>query len=397
MSRNITESIKKVVEKIQSIVNTQEKYTVDGDETCKHWLKSLNIDKTIRLFPNFYSAWLTYENKNYLVLVNHKFQDKIPHFLQEETLNSGAWVAIVDQLELPLTGASNILQEILESDWEINQQGFKQVQFDTVIGNFSLKDCFSTISLYKIISRFTQKEELSQITGICLSKSKSYCLLPYSTEILQGFKNTFESGNQYIPFENILASYVASDFKFAYLDLYRCIERLQSLYFFKPFYDKLELTDKSLEDFYNYFYENTKLEPKFADSLKKLLESININYRYEYLNRNNKNKKQNNLDILKNQIKNFHDDYDDNIQSEPKLEEFLKKLLESIESIDKNTNKQNAIPSGYLNDLRNQIVHLRPNHKNDLLPKNPGDWNLLILDMLTIVQEIYKANQDLLT
>lgn len=123
------------------------------------------------------------------------------------------------------------------------------------------------------------------------------------------------------------------------MDLYRCIERLQPLYFFKPFYDKLGLTGKSLEEFYNDFFENTKLEPKFQDSLQKLMKSVTINYKYTYQQ-------------------------------------------------DINT---------YLYKLRNQIVHLRPNQKNDLLPEISDDWNLLILDMLKIVQELYKNNQDLLS
>ncbi|WP_242027409.1 hypothetical protein [Sphaerospermopsis sp. FACHB-1094] len=341
MTRNIINSIKKVVEKIQAVVNTPEKYTIDGDETCKHWLEYLKIDNKIRLFPNFYSSWINYENENYLVLVNHKFLSHIPYFLQEENINAGAWVGIVDELELPLIGDTDILQEILESDWEINPRGFKQVQFDTVVGNYSLKDCFSNISLYKIIGRFTQKEELNQITGISLTESRNYCLLPYSPEVLQEFKNTFENGSKYIPFENILASYVASDFKFAYLDLYRCIEGLQPLYFLKDFYDKLALNNKSIQDFYIDFYETTKLEPKLEDSFKKLLDSININYKY--------------------------------------------------------ADKQNYSPDKYLYRLRNQIVHLRPQQTNDLIPKSIDCWNLLMLDMLTIIQNLYVANKNLLS
>lgn len=341
MSRNITKSIKRILEKIQVAVNTSEKYTIYGDDNSQNWLKHLKIDNKIRLFPNFYSSWITHRHENYLVLVNHKFLSHIPHFLQEENINAGAWVAIIDELELPLIGDTDILQEILESDWEINPQGFKQVQFDTIVGNYSLKDCFPNISLYKIIGRFTQKEELNQITGIALTASNSYCLLAYSSEVLQQFKNTFEMGNKYIPFENILASYVASDFKFAYLDLYRCIEGLQPLYFLKDFYDKLAFNNKSLQDFYIDFYETTKLEPKLEDSLKKLLYSININYKY--------------------------------------------------------ADKQNYSQSLYLYKLRNQIVHLRPKQTNDLIPKSIDEWNFLILDMLRIVQELYNNNQNLLT
>ncbi|MFM7363734.1 MAG: hypothetical protein ACKO11_04360 [Cuspidothrix sp.] len=348
MSITIKISIANVINKIKSVVTTQENYTIYGDDTCENWLKYLKIDNKVRLFPDFYSAWLIYQNNNYLVLVNHEFLSKIPSFLQEEDINSGIWVGIIDQLDLSIkkdTDESK-LEEILEGEWNINKKGYKEVNIEVEINGVSVKDYFPNIDLYKIISRFSEKEELSQITGIALTESSGHCLLPYSPDVLQEFRNIFDNGNKYIPFDNILASYVASDFKFAYLDLYRCIERLQPLYFFKPFYDKLALTGKSLEDFYNDFYENTKLEPKFQDSFKKLLESINVDYQYQYPNKNN---------------------------------------------------EQNTSPSSYLNNLRNQIVHLRPNQKNDLLPKTPSDWNLLILDMLKIVQKLYNTNQNLLS
>jgi len=330
------------MEKFISVMSTNENYTIYGDETSINWLKFLTIDNQVRLFPDFYSAYITYEYDHYLVLVNHEFKVSIPSFLEEKTINSGAWTAIIDELDIPLKKDIDIskLEELLESEWDTNLQGFKVVNFEQEINGFRLTDCFTSISLYKIISRFTRKEELNQITGIALTKNSSYCLLPYSPDVLKEFKNTFENGNQYIPFENILASYVASNFKFAYLDLYRCIEALQPLFFLKAFYDQLALTGKSLQSFYSDFYETTKLEPKLEDSLNKLLGSISINYLY--------------------------------------------------------AKKDNIISGSYLYKLRNQIVHLRPNQKNDLLPKSIDDWNLLIFDMLTIVQELYKANQNLL-
>jgi hypothetical protein len=347
MNRNIIKSIKRVVEKIKAVINTEENYSIYGDDTSEDWLTHLKIDNKIRLFPDFYSAWLTYEKSHYLVLVNRGFSSQFPSFLQEETLNSGAWVVIIDELDLFIKKDADrsILEEILDNEWKTektkNGEEFKSVKIDEEINGYTLKDFFPNIYLYKIIDRFTQKEELNQITGIALTESNSYCLLPYSAEVLQEFKNTFENGNQYIPFENILASYVASDFKFAYLDLYRCIEGLQPLYFLKAFYDKLELKDKSVQDFYSNFYETTRLEPKLEDSLNKLLGSISINYQY--------------------------------------------------------ADKQNYSASYYLYKLRNEIVHLRPKQINDLIPKSINDWNFLILDMLTIVQELYKSNQDLLT
>jgi hypothetical protein len=234
MNRNIIKSIKRVVEKIKAVINTEENYSIYGDDTSEDWLTHLKIDNKIRLFPDFYSAWLTYEKSHYLVLVNRGFSSQFPSFLQEETLNSGAWVVIIDELDLFIKKDADrsILEEILDNEWKTektkNGEEFKSVKIDEEINGYTLKDFFPNIYLYKIIDRFTQKEELNQITGIALTESNSYCFLPYSAEVLQEFKNTFENGNKYIPFENILASYVASDFKFAYLDLYRCIEGLLS-------------------------------------------------------------------------------------------------------------------------------------------------------------------------
>ncbi len=119
MSRNIIISIKRVVEKISNVIHTKETYTIHGDSTCMDWLKFLNIDNKIRLFPNFYSAWLTYRNFHYLVLVNHEFSSQFPSFLQEETLNSGAWIVIIDELDLSIKKDADIsiLEEILDNEW----------------------------------------------------------------------------------------------------------------------------------------------------------------------------------------------------------------------------------------------------------------------------------------
>ncbi|HAT76756.1 MAG TPA: hypothetical protein DCS19_07900 [Flavobacterium sp.] len=358
MSKNMTDSIERVIEKVKNAVDDkrikQKKYTIDGNSTSKQWLQHLKIEEQVRLFPDFYSAWLTYQNNNYLVLVNYKFQT-IPHFLQEENLNSGAWTAIIHELDIDLKKdtdiSKNLLEELLESEWEINSRGYKVVNFEKdingeineEINGFTLKYCFPSISFYKIINKFNQKEELRKITGIALTQSNSYRLLPYTDDVLKEFKEIFENGNKYIPFDNILASYVASDFKFAYLDLYRCIERLQPLYYFKNFYNKLGLSDKSLQDFCHDFYDTTKLEPRPNDSLNELLQSIDIKKICQY-----------------------------------------------------NKNKGKSFAS-YLNQLRNQIVHLRPKQINDLVPQSIPDWNCLMLDMLKIVKELYKTNEQLLT
>jgi len=400
MNRKMIKSIRRVLSKLEHSQDSIDlsNYTIDGDEVCQDWLINLKLDDKIHLFPDFYSAWLRYRQDNYLVLVNFNFS-KIPNtFLQEEILNSGAWVAIIDILDLSVKkDTDNILLEILESGWNKNDQGYIKLNIETdEDSRYNIKDCFPNIYLYKIIGdKFTTKEALNQITGIALIESNNCRLLPYTEQVVIEFKNTFENGDKNIPFENILVSYLASDFKFAYLDLYRCIERLRPLRFLKSFYEELALENISLEDFYIKFYENLKLEPKLENSLNDLLRSIDIDYQYA-----NRQSKQNNnhslfLNNIKKIVKEFSESSDEMINSEPLLKQFLENLGNEIESIDQRQNRQNNGVSSLLYRIRNQIVHLRPKQKDNDLPKSHEEWNLLILDMLRIVQELYKINQDL--
>jgi hypothetical protein len=334
----MTESIKKIIQKVKVAANRYDdyNYTIDGDETAQHWLQYVKVeDNKIRIFPDFYGAWVVYDDTNYLVLVNHTFK-LIPEFLEqlEEEINPGAWVAIVNELDLPVKrDIDSELEEILDfDDWELGKNDCRKINFSQVVGRYSLKECFFDVSLFKIVSAFTKKDDLSRIIGSILAKGDNYCLLPYSDNIIKKFEEIFENGNKYIPFDNLLASYVASDFKFAYLDLYRCIERLLPLYFFKEFYDTLSLKDeKSLLDFCKDFYQTTKLEPSVGKSLNLLLGSIEVK-----------------------QIDDF--------------------------ALDK---------------VRNEIVHLRPNQTNDSIPKNIEKWNDLIFNVLSIVEELYLKNEAL--
>jgi hypothetical protein len=337
----MTKAIEAIIEKVKSATEKSyenEKYTIDGDDTAIEWLKHLTIVNRIRLFPNFYGTWAIYNNTNYLVLVNHE-SSPIPIFLEEETLNPGAWVAIVDELDLPLKQDIDkivfVLKDFLGSSWDLDNEERKKIIFDQYVNDYRLTDFFPDIFLYKIISKFTRPEELHQILGLVLVKGTNCRLLPYSEDVTKQFEEIFDNGNKNIPFDNLLASYVASDFKFAYLDIYRCIERLQPLYYFKDFYKTLSLNDTSLLKFCEDFYLNTKLEPSLSNSLEKLFKSINE---------------------------------DDNSYS---------------------------IKSQHFYKIRNQIVHLRPNQTNDLITKKDSEWNELILNILTIVKELYSQNKDL--
>ena len=378
MSRNMKKATEAIIEKVKSATEKSyenEKYTIGGDDTAIEWLKNLKIVNHIRLFPDFYGAWAVYDQDNYLVLVNHEIS-LIPKFVDEEILNAGAWVAILYELDLPLKkDIQLVLEQVLDISWPpISKDGkqYKQIIFNQDVGDnnkeYSLENCFPKVSLYKITSKFTVKEELHQMLGLVLVKGTNCRLLPYSPDVIKEFEEIFDDGDKNIPFDNLLASYVASDFKFAYLDIYRCIERLQPLYFFKDFYKTLSLKDTSLLKFCEDFYVDTKLEPSLSNSLKKLLESV-------------KTVPIKSIPIIIWKLLIFFIESDFIVGII-----FISLYKSSIKSNEKKIDLYN---------IRNQIVHLRPNQTNDLIPKEIEEWNKLILNILTIVKELYSQNKDL--
>ena len=397
MNRNMINATQQVVDKLKVAAGNGfiDDYTIDGDKETQKWLIELEIkdlsnelkikDNKIRLFPSLYAAWGVYKSESYLILINHDKKFRIPKYLEETSINSGAWVAIIQELDLPLKNDFNDkAQEILGAGWEIiAKNGFKKIKFDTgIAAGFSLRDLFFDISLYKIKSKFTQTGQLHQLIGSVLVKGASYRLLPYSNTVVRQFEDIFENGNKYIPFDNILASYVASDFKFAYLDLYRCIEKLESLYFLSDLYKKLSLKNTSLLDFCKSIDDSIGLYrlDSHTNLLKKLLGSIE---------KNNKTFKDNSrkflylifltmkLPVSVNRFKCIKYIV---LYSDGFYDSFIKNIIKESEK---------------LNKVRNFIVHLSPNQVNEVLPQDSLGWNEYICNILYLVKILYDINQDL--
>ena len=132
MSQSIEKLIKKVLDKVDEPTIKSKKYTIDGDDNAVSWLKDLKISQKLRLFPSFHSAFGLYQDNQYLILVNHQFENaaKIPVGLQEEELNVGAWVAIIDELDLPIIDHdASCLEELLGSDLQVNATGYQKIPY----------------------------------------------------------------------------------------------------------------------------------------------------------------------------------------------------------------------------------------------------------------------------
>ena len=130
----MTEAIIRLIGKAKNLANQNDDYTVFGDEVSQKWLQNVKIVDKIRLFPDLYGVWIIYENEDYLVLVNHNEEEfHIPDFLDNTTdINSGCWIAIIDDLDISLKKNIDIsrLVDVFGYSWKTNSKGFKEIKFD---------------------------------------------------------------------------------------------------------------------------------------------------------------------------------------------------------------------------------------------------------------------------
>lgn len=325
----------------QVATNALGEYTIDGEQTEIDWLTNAKLTAKVRLFPDFYVVWVDFQTSQFLAIIGQEVQE-IPTYLTHEELNAGIFSTLIYELKLTVLGEilgseiensalTTTPQEIQKQDIETGKKAFKPIDFQLITG------FFPSIQFFKV-DVTKQSTDLHQITGELLTINELYCILPYQHETVENFAQLFQANVPNLLYDNILASYVASDFRFAYLDLYRCVEMLQELNFYESLYQEYKakgLSGISLGDFVATFKKETNLEPKLADALEKLLAG-----------------RPNNMPQANN------------------------KALHK-----------------WLYENRNFIAHLRTGQTNIYFSET--EWNQIIHETLVIIQDLYLNKQDL--
>jgi hypothetical protein len=331
MSRNRNDTLGYVIAQLKQVVpNALGEYSIYGETPEIEWLTHAELKTKVRLFPDFYVVWVEFQASCFLAVIGQEVQD-LPAYLTSEELNAGIFSVLIYELKLAVlkeAQASLIEDKVLNlTPQEAQNQGKerKEIDFQSII------DFFPTIQFFKI-DTIKQIKELHQITGELLTTNELYYILPYQNATIEKFEQLFQANVPNLLYENILASYVASDFRFAYLDLYRCIEMLQELNFYESLYQEYTLkglSGISLGDFVATFKDKTNLEPKLADALEKLL-----------------------------------------------------------------ANRPNAMPQAqgkslhkWLYEHRNSIAHLRTGQTNIVFSET--EWNQIICEMLDLIESLY--------
>ncbi|NEQ39696.1 MAG: hypothetical protein F6K40_26965 [Okeania sp. SIO3I5] len=339
---------------IDVVIDRQKKRCIETNDEDKEWLKSLKvIDEKYHILPNFQTASFQYDGNDYFVTIGVQEyletnqEEEVIQFLE---LNAGIVTALLFELKISVNKKVNpykIRDEIFypsesESEDEIIPYEFSKV-----------KDFFEPIFVYKIPENSPflslDKINITRISGFCAVKSSQLISLKFSSDTLNQFEKLFIEGSKNIPYESLLFSLVSVSWKYSFLDIYRCIERLFPISALEDLHKKLNLNIKcSLLDFADDIESYIGWKPKENEALNKLINN-----------------------------------------SPDTARQILRQVKADIEG----TKKGNL--GNFIYKIRNSIVHFRPATEQIKLDDN--NWNRLINSSLLVIEYWYAKYEPQLT
>jgi hypothetical protein len=357
-NKYIFEVLAAFVQKSEVAVSvSNNKRCIETNTKDKEWLQELKIINKKLILPNFQTASFEYKSQKYFVAVGWQSKKTIDsdEVLEFVELNAGIVTALLFELKIPLSNEANpyhIAENILYDDPK--NSIIKDDPKNSIIRyeDYSLiSNVFEPFSVYRIPenSPFIEKNDLDliRISGFYALKNSQLIALNFSRETLDKFENVFFEGSESIPYENLLFSLVSVSWKYSFLDIYRCIERLFSIAFWADFHKNLKIED-SLLKFSADVENHTQWKPKEIDAVNKL------------------------------------------IKDSP---EEACRLLREIKSFIDGTEEGDCGDLVY--KIRNSIVHFRP--ANQSINLDDKNWDMLIRASLYIVEYWYKQYDEQLT
>ncbi|HEY9673685.1 MAG TPA: hypothetical protein V6D11_19750 [Waterburya sp.] len=250
-------------------ISEENQRCIETSDSDKEWLKNLRILTKQPILPNFKTATFEFGSNKYFVAMGWHTQEISEEVIQFVEPNAGIVTALLFELKVPVSQKAspyNIANEIF---YESDQQ---RIKYDfSLVAKF-----FEPISVYQIQndSPFLNQDDIDiiRLSGFYALKNRQLISLNFSALTLSTFEKLFIEGSKNIPCENLLLSLVSVYWKYAFLDVYRCIENLFCISALEDLHKKIKIADSLLKfssDVENYI----GWRPKENEALNKLIDN----------------------------------------------------------------------------------------------------------------------------
>ncbi len=278
---------------------------------------------------------ISFNNKDYFFASGLQYPDEIPFGLAPVDINGGLFVALISELELPVKFdvSTTTLEEYVLSQ-HTGLTGYDGHDFN------DLAKYFPELFVAKLGLDYPgDRTNIFQISALFLASNSKYLRLGYSQQTLSNIIDLILCNSKILNYESIVQAMVSSQFKFAFLDFYRCLEMLYQIVYADEAYSSLGLViDKSV--FLAALDNHLGWRPREGSTLEKIFKETGDAYR---------------------------------------------KPIEIIVAEITGEGKSNS--SKWLYELRNRIVHLKTHHSSVELTNK--QWDKLISAMCLVINYWY--------
>jgi len=314
---------------------------INGTSYESRWLKQsvIKLCNVIEISDEVRFGVISFDSKDYFFSTGlEEPEDLLPGFVPLQ-INSGLFTAIVSDLELPVKKGISILQ--------LEEHVLAQhVNVPLYVGH-DFRDIalyFPHLCVFEITVEFPGLSiNVYQITSAYLSKNAKFVTLPFSDDTLNHIYDLVMLNSKILSYESIVQTLVSSQFKFAFLDLYRCIEQLYQVIYVDEVHTNLGLNNMRA-DLLSSLDSDLKWKPQESGSLQKIFSETPENNKKELLN------------VIRSMIDEGRD------------------------------------YSAWLYKLRCSIVHLKSLHNN--IHVTPNQWNKIICGLADVASYWYYKYQD---
>lgn len=355
MSRNKIETHEAIFKSLIDVVkksgetaeNLDKKRFIKLSEEGENCLAKAKIEQKYEVSPRVRTASLSFQAGHFLLISGlENFNNfDLPPVEEENPLYAALLEVAFYELKIALINNPEplvIINEIIPFYMEVENETYEGHDIDTI------KRFFLPTQIYEIESGYPlQANQLIQLVGLRLCQQPDNLALPFSGDTLELFKQVFLEGSAAIPYDNLLQCCYSVSWKHAFLEMYRCVERLYPI----PLLDKL--------------HSEMGLDPEHFSLLKlgKTLEDI-LSWR----------------PLEESSVKKI-------IEASPKE---TKSLLKEVKDSMPRT-KSYALEKWFYG-IRNNIVHFRA--ATPIIEMSDDNWDELIRATLRMIEYWYKRYEN---
>lgn len=242
---------------------------VYGDSLDKDWLINCKIIENHEITNDIRYGFMEYNNEEFYFVTGLNRAQNLPSGLEEEPLNPGVFLAIASELELSILSSVSLMQ--IE-----NEILYQHVDSYKYIGhNLSdLAPFFPNIFILKVTPEYPgELPRTQQFFAMLLSCNPQYLYLKFEKKTLDSVLNLSLTNSNILSYDNIIHALLSSNYKYTFLDLYRCIEQLYQIVHIESAYVNLRLDQMDLIS-RTQFLETIDLHLSWKPQERSTLEKI---------------------------------------------------------------------------------------------------------------------------